>query len=55
MNDALRELIVAKVPAAQLKKAASEHGTVFLRDAALEKMRAGETTLFEVNRVTFSE
>ncbi len=55
LNDEVRELIVAKAPAAQLKKAAREAGTVFLRDAAVEKAFAGETTLREINRVTFVE
>lgn len=55
LDDHLRELIVNKVPAVQLKKAAKEAGTVFLRESALEKVFAGETTLREINRVTFVE
>jgi len=55
LNDEVRELIVAKAPAVQLKKAAREAGTVFLRDAAIEKVFAGETTIREINRVTFVE
>jgi type IV pilus assembly protein PilB len=55
LNDELRELIVAKSPVAQLKKAAREAGTVFLRESAVEKVFAGETTLKEINRVTFVE
>ena len=53
LTDEIRELIIAKAPVAQLKKAAGEAGTVFLREAALEKVLAGETTLREINRVTF--
>jgi type IV pilus assembly protein PilB len=53
LTDEIRELIIAKAPIAQLKKAAGEAGTVFLREAALAKVLAGETTLREINRVTF--
>jgi type IV pilus assembly protein PilB len=55
INDHLRELIAGKVPVSRLKKAAREHGTVFLREAALEKLFAGTTSLREINRVTFIE
>lgn len=55
MNDELRELIVAKAPVSQLKQAARKSGTVFLRDAAIDKLVQGLTTLPEINRVTFVE
>ncbi|NVN99222.1 MAG: Flp pilus assembly complex ATPase component TadA [Geobacteraceae bacterium] len=55
LNDELRELIVSKAPAAVLKKAAREAGTMFLRESAVEKVFAGETTVKEINRVTFVE
>lgn len=55
LNDEIRELIITKSSALQLKKAASEAGTVFLRESAVEKVLAGETTLREINRVTFVE
>jgi len=51
----LRELIVSKAPAAILKKAAREAGTMFLRESAVEKVFCGETTIKEINRVTFVE
>ena len=54
-NDEIRDLIIARVPATQLKQTAREAGVVFLRDAAVEKLLAGETTLKEINRVTFVE
>jgi type IV pilus assembly protein PilB len=38
-----------------LKKAAREAGTMFLRESAVEKVFAGETTVKEINRVTFVE
>jgi type IV pilus assembly protein PilB len=55
VNDHLRELIVNKVPVTQLKKAAREYGTMFLRESAQEKLFAGTTSLREINRVTFIE
>ena len=54
MNDDLRELIVARAPVRKLKEAAAETGTVPLRESALDLVRAGETTLDEINRVTFA-
>jgi general secretion pathway protein E len=53
LDDEMRELIVARAPARKLKDAAREAGTVPLRDAALRLVEAGETTLEEINRVTF--
>jgi len=53
LNDELRELIVARAPARKLKDAARAAGTVPLRDAAMALVKAGETTLEEINRVTF--
>lgn len=55
LNDEVRELIISKSPIALLKKKAMEAGTIFLRDAAVEKVLSGETTLREINRVTFVE
>ena len=53
LNDELRELIVARAPARKLKEAARAAGTVPLRDATTALVQAGETTLEEINRVTF--
>ncbi len=53
LNDELRELIVARAPIRQVKEAAARAGVVSLRQAALERVRRGETTLEEINRVTF--
>ncbi len=55
LNDQLRELIAVQAPIGQLKKAALEHNTVFLREAAVAKWVAGDTTLEEINRITFVE
>jgi general secretion pathway protein E len=53
LNDELRELIVSRAPARKLKEAARAAGTVPLRDAAMQLVQSGETTLEEINRVTF--
>jgi len=55
LNDEIRELIVARAPIRQLKEAAKKNGTRTLREAALEAVRKGETTLEEIDRVTFVE
>jgi len=52
LDDAMRELIVARAPVRQIKEAARRNGTRFLRDAAVELFLDGHTTLDEVNRVT---
>ncbi|MBI2959223.1 MAG: type II/IV secretion system protein [Betaproteobacteria bacterium] len=53
LNDELRELIVARTSIRELKEAAARSGTLSLRQAALAAVAAGQTTLAEVNRVTF--
>jgi general secretion pathway protein E len=53
LNDELRELITGRAPVRQLKEAAQRAGTRFLRDAAFDAVKNGETTLQEINRVTF--
>ena len=51
MTPEIAELIVARAPARVLREAAAKAGTRFLRQAALELVKRGETTLDEVNRV----
>jgi general secretion pathway protein E len=53
LNDELRELIIARAPARKLKDAARAAGTVALREAALRLVDNGETSMEEINRVTF--
>jgi general secretion pathway protein E len=53
LTDELREMIVAREPIRALKEAARRGGTRFLRDAAVELVRNGQTSLEEINRVTF--
>jgi general secretion pathway protein E len=52
LNDEIRELIVAREPIRRVKEAARKQGTRFLREAALDLVKTGETTLQEINRVT---
>jgi len=53
MSDRIRQMILDRRPAAELKQAAREEGMTFLRDSALEKVFVGVTTLREINKVTF--
>ncbi|HEV8268624.1 MAG TPA: GspE/PulE family protein, partial [Thermoanaerobaculia bacterium] len=55
LSDRIRGLILDKRPAAEIKKAAKEEGMSFLRESALKKVFSGETTLKEINKVTFVE
>jgi general secretion pathway protein E len=52
LNDEIRELIVAQEPIRRIKEAARNNGTRFLREAALDMVRQGSTSLEEANRVT---
>ena len=49
----LRELIVTGASAQRLGEVAARNGMMPLRSAALELVRRGESTLEEINRVTF--
>ena len=53
LNDEIRELIVAREPIRRIKEAARRNGTRYLRESALNLVKSGETTLQEINRVTF--
>ena len=53
LNDELRQLITSHAPVKQIKNVARQNGTKLLREAALELVARGETTLEEINRVTF--
>lgn len=52
LNDEIRELVIEKRPIRQIKEAARKNGTRSLREAALDLVRRGETTLDEIKRVT---
>jgi len=53
LTDDLRELIAIGAPQRRLREEAARGGMNLLRDAALDLVRRGESTLEEVNRVTF--
>jgi type II secretory ATPase GspE/PulE/Tfp pilus assembly ATPase PilB-like protein len=55
LSDRIREMILARRPASDVKKAAHEEGMRFLRESAVEKVLKGMTTLREINKVTFVE
>ncbi len=55
LTDRIREMILDRRPTSEIKRAAREDGMTFLRDSAVDKMRAGITTLREINKVTFIE
>ena len=53
LSDTIRELILSRRPASEIKRVAKEEGMIFLRESALQKAFEGVTTLREVNKVTF--
>ncbi len=55
LSEKIRELILDKRPASEIKRAAREDGMTFLRESAVEKVKFGITTLKEINKVTFIE
>ncbi|HEY5382629.1 MAG TPA: GspE/PulE family protein [Acidobacteriaceae bacterium] len=55
LDDEIREMLLEKRPGSEIRKKAREKGMSFLRDSALERVRAGITTLREINKVTFIE
>jgi len=55
LSDRIRTMILDRRPASEIKKAAKEEGMLFLRESALRKVMNGQTTLREINKVTFVE
>jgi len=55
LSDRIREMILARKPTSEIRRAAREEGMRFLRESALDKVRNGMTTLKEINKVTFIE
>ncbi len=53
LSDRIREMIINRRPTSEIKRVAKEEGMTFLRDSGLGKIRAGVTTLREINKVTF--
>lgn len=55
LSEKIREMILEKRPASEIKRQAREEGMTFLRESAIEKVQLGITTLKEINKVTFIE
>src|SRR6202521_1760949 len=55
LSDHIREMIIARRPTSEIKRAALDEGMSSLRESALAKVFAGITTLKEINKVTFIE
>src|SRR5271170_6062466 len=55
LSEKIREMILDKRPASEIRRLARDEGMTFLRDSALQKAREGVTTLKEINKVTFIE
>jgi|RhiMetdeSRZDD1v2_1073273.scaffolds.fasta_scaffold68242_6 type IV pilus assembly protein PilB len=55
LSDRIREMILERKPASEIKRLAHEEGMTFLRESALQKVLSGVTTLKEINKVTFIE
>lgn len=55
LSDRVRELILEKRPSSEIRKAAHDEGMHFLRESALSRVKAGVTTMKEINKVTFIE
>jgi type IV pilus assembly protein PilB len=53
MSDRIRQLILDRRSAAEIKNAAREEGMTFMREAAVQRVLEGKTTLREINKVTF--
>ena len=55
LSDRIREMILERRPTSEVKKVAHDEGMRFLRESAVEKVLLGQTTLREINKVTFVE
>jgi len=55
MSDRIRDLILTRQSAAEIKRAARQEGMTFMRESAVQRVLEGKTTLREINKVTFVE
>jgi type IV pilus assembly protein PilB len=53
LSDSIRDMLIARRPTSEIKRAAREEGMNSLRQSAMNKVFAGETTLKEINKATF--
>ena len=55
LSDEVREMILARRPAREIRAKAQKEGMETLRQSAIQKVVAGVTSLREINKVTFIE
>lgn len=55
MSDTIREMIIERRPGSEIRRQAEREGLSSLRESAIKKVFLGQTTLYEINRVTFVE
>ena len=55
MSDNIREMIIERRPGSEIRRQAEKEGLSSLRESGVKKVFAGQTTLYEINRVTFVE
>ncbi|MGD9587868.1 MAG: GspE/PulE family protein [Pyrinomonadaceae bacterium] len=55
MSDQIREMIIERRPGSEIRRQAEKEGLSSLRESAVKKVFNGQTTLYEINRVTFVE
>jgi len=53
VTDTIKDMILERRPPSEIRKTATAEGMSTLRQAGIEKILAGETTMKEVNRMTF--
>ncbi len=54
-TDEIKEMILNRKPTSEIKKIAIKQGMIPIRKNGLEKVKAGMTSLEELNRVTVQE
>lgn len=55
MTNTIREMIIDRRPGSEIRRQAEKEGLSSLRESAVKKVFNGQTTLHEINRVTFVE
>lgn len=55
LDDELREAVIQQVPSSKLKEMARQRGMRSMRAHAVDAVTCGQTTLEEINRVTFAD
>ncbi len=55
LTDRIRDMILERRPTSEIKRAARDEGMRFLRECAVGLIMDGESTLREINKVTFVE